>query len=155
MLLEMLGGALVRFAPEALKFFDRKNERAHEALMMDKTTEADRVKGQMAMALQESQADSAYDVGALQAYVESIKAQAATTGVKWVDAMSALVRPTITFAYFGLYAGCRIASLAIMMGSGATAKDIVAAAWTSPDMEVMSGIFSFWFMDRILTRARK
>lgn len=33
MLLEMLGGALVRFAPEVLKFFDRKNERAHEALM--------------------------------------------------------------------------------------------------------------------------
>ena len=155
MILEMLGGALVRFAPEVLKFFDRKNERAHEALMFDKSIESDRVKGQMAIAIQESQANSAYDVGALQAYVESIKAQAMPTGVKWVDAMSALVRPAITFAYFGLYAGCRIASLAIMMGSGATAKDIVTAAWTAPDMEVLSGILSFWFMDRILTRARR
>jgi len=155
MIWEMLGGGLLRLAPELMKVWDRKNERAHELEMTRLSIEADKARAEAQLAIQESQANAAYDVGTLQALVESIRAQGTPTGIRWVDALSALVRPTITFAYFGLYAGCRVATIAILMGSDATAREVVAAAWTAPDMETMAGIFSFWFLDRILTRARR
>jgi len=155
MIWEMLGGGLLRLAPEVVKVFDRRNERKHELEMTRLSIEADKARAEAALALQESQANAAYDVGALQALVESIRAQGTPTGIRRVDALSAMVRPSITFAYFGLYAGCRVATIAILMGSHADAMDIVRAAWTAPDMEVLSGILSFWFLDRILTRARR
>jgi hypothetical protein len=155
MIWEMLGGGLLRLAPEVVKVFDRRNERKHELEMTRLSIEADKARAEAALGLQESQANAAYEVGALQALVESIRAQGTPTGIWLVDALSAMVRPSITFAYFGLYAGCRVATIVILMGSHADAMDIVRAAWTAPDMEVLSGILSFWFLDRILTRARR
>jgi uncharacterized protein YbjQ (UPF0145 family) len=155
MILEMLGGGLLRLAPEVMKVWDRKNERANELAMTQLSIEADKARADAQIKIQESQADSAFNVGALQALVESIRAQGTATGNRIVDGISALVRPTITFAYFGLYVGCRMASLWILMRSNASASEIVAAAWTAPDMEVLGGILSFWFLDRILSRARR
>lgn len=155
MLLEMLGGGLLRLAPEVLKVLDRKNERTHELEMTRLSIEADRARAEAQIKIQESQADSAFNVGALQALVESIRAQGTATGNRIVDGISALVRPTITFCYFGLYALCRVASIWILMRSNASSSEIVTAAWTAQDMEVLGGILSFWFLDRILTRARR
>ncbi|HWQ09836.1 MAG TPA: hypothetical protein VN436_12025, partial [Holophaga sp.] len=138
-----------------MKVWDRKNERVHELEMTRLSIEADKARAEAQLAIQESQAEAAYNVGALQALVESIRSQGTATGIRWVDALSAMVRPTITFAYFGLYAGCRVATLALSMRAGANVREIIAAAWTAPDMEVLSGILSFWFLDRILSRARR
>ena len=155
MIWEMLGGGLLRLAPEVMKVWDKKNERAHEKELAVLSIEADKAKAASQIAIQESEAQSAYDANALQVLLEATKGQATPTGIRWVDALSAIVRPSITFAYFGLYAIVRIVVIGSMLGNHASANSIVAAAWTAEDMEVMSGILSFWFLDRILTRARK
>lgn len=49
-LLGTLFGGLFRLAPEALKWLDRKDERTHELAMFDKQLEADRLKGDQAIA---------------------------------------------------------------------------------------------------------
>lgn len=155
MIWEMLGGGLLRLAPEVMKVWDKKNDRAHEKDLALLSIEADKARAASQIAIQESQAGAAYDAAALETLQEAVKGQSAQTGIRWVDALSCMVRPTITFAYFGLYAIVRIVVIASMLWGRAPASSIVAAAWTAEDMEVMSGILSFWFLDRILTRAKR
>lgn len=151
-LLGSVGGGLLRLAPELLKVFDRKNERKHELEMTHLSIESDKVKSQAQLALQESQASSAYDVGALQALVESIKSQGTPSGVKWIDGVSAAVRPSITFAFFGLYASCRIATFIVASKTGVPALQTLAACWTGEDQVMLAGMLNFWFLGRTLDK---
>lgn len=155
MLTGILAGGLLRLAPEVIKFFDRRSERKQELELARLSIEADKARADAQIKIQESEAESAYNVGALQALTEAIKSQGQPTGNALIDGLSAAVRPSITFAYFGLYAACRVASLWILMRSDATASEVVAAAWTVPDMEMLGGILNFWFLDRILKRERR
>ena len=45
-LLGSIFGGLFRMAPEVLKFFDKKNERAHELLMFSRQCELEQLRGQ-------------------------------------------------------------------------------------------------------------
>lgn len=74
----------------------------------------------------------------VQALVEATKAQAKPTGIKWVDALSAMVRPSITLSFFILYACVKVHW--IFTGN--------SQLWTDDDWNIMSAIFMFWFCGR-------
>lgn len=152
-LLGSLGGGILRLAPELLKVLDAKNERAHELAMGRLSIEADQAKAKAQLGIQHAQADAAFDASAVQALIESIKAQAAPSGIKWIDGMSSLVRPTITFAFFGLYALGRISTIILGAKNGVPVLEVLRATWTPEDQVVLAGILNFWFLDRMLRRA--
>lgn len=154
-LLGGLGGGILRLAPELLKVLDAKNERTHELAMGHLSIEADQARAQAQISVENAKADATWDAGALQALIESVKAQATMTGVKWVDAMSSLVRPSITFAFFGLYASCRIAAFIVGVHGGVPVLDLLKATWSAEDQVVLAGILNFWFMGRVFDRASR
>ncbi len=154
-LLGSIGGGLLRLAPEALKWLDRKNERAHELAMTNLSIEADRERAKAQLSVENAKADAAWDAGAMQALVEGIRAQSVPSGVKWVDAISSSVRPTITYAFFGLYATCRLAAFVVGVKQGIPTLDVLKATWTPEDQVVLAGILNFWFLGRVFDRASR
>lgn len=153
-LLGSLGGGILRLAPEVFKIFDAKNERAHELAMGKLSIEADKAKADASLAQAKEQHDATFDAGAMQALVESIKAQAQPSGIKWIDGLSSLVRPSLTFAFFGIYAAGRIATALMAFKAGVPALQVLAAIWTAEDQVVFAGILNFWYVGRVLDRRK-
>ncbi len=145
----VLGGAF-RLIPEGMKLFERKDERKHEKEMFALQLEADKLRGKIAI----EQADAALGGAELQAIIEATKAQAAPTGIKWVDAMSSTVRPVVTYLMMGLYITHKWAVMDAALSAGTPFLTYAAGMWGPEDMALLSSILSFWFVDRSL-RKRK
>lgn len=148
----LFGGAL-RLAPELLKWLDRKDERQHEIALQNLSLQAAREKSEQALRAAEQQRGAVLDAGAMQALVESIKAQAQPTGIKAVDALNALVRPGVTYVYFALYVAARVAAFVLAVQAGGEPLKVLAATWTAEDQAMLSSILSFWFLNRTLEKA--
>jgi hypothetical protein len=119
-------GGLLRLAPEVFKIFDKKNERAHELAMLNAEMKFAKMKGEIVMRQTEA-AISVEEMGAIgKAFQEQSKtAQAAG---KFVAAISALVRPTITYAFVGAYFAVKVASYLIAVEQGGGMEGSAAVA---------------------------
>jgi hypothetical protein len=145
-------GGLLRLAPEALKFFDRKNERVHELAMIDAEMRFAQVKGEIAMRQTEAQMTMAE----VEAIGEAFKEQSATAQAagKVVAAISALVRPFVTYLFVIAYAAVKIATFSIALEQGGNWKEVLLNMWAEDDMAVLNMILSFWFVGRVYERTR-
>lgn len=150
----VLGGAF-RMAPEILKWLDRKDERKHELSMFDKQLHADAMKLQASQKLAETQADERITLADVAAMVEATKAQAVLTGVKWVDAISSLMRPTITFWWvIVLYTAALVAQFWQFHTQGVATADVVLRLWGPDERAIVASIIAFWFVDRSIRKPR-
>ncbi len=146
-------GGVFRMAPEVLKWLDRKDERKHELNMLDKQIEADRLKLDASQKLAETQADERITLADLQAMIEATKAQAVQTGVKWVDALSSLMRPTITFWWvIVLYTGALVAQFLVLVQQGDSGVQAILRLWGPDERAIVASIVAFWFVDRSLRK---
>jgi hypothetical protein len=145
-------GGLLRLAPEALKFFDRKNERVHELAMIDAEMRFAQVKGEIAMRQTEAQMTMAE----VEAIGEAFKEQSATAQAagKVVAAISALVRPFVTYLFVIAYAAVKIATFTIALEQGGDWKEVLLNMWAEDDMAVLNMILSFWFVGRVYERTQ-
>jgi hypothetical protein len=145
-LLSPLIGALIRLAPEILKFFDKKLERAHELLMQDKALEFEKLRGAQRMAELSSEMQNTQ----LEAIGKAATAQLRKTGIRWVDAVNALVRPTITYFFVGLYGAVKICAIVSAMQSGNGLIVALPTVWhVDHDMPILGSIIGFWFVSRV------
>ena len=126
-LLGGLFGGLLRLAPEVLKFFDKKNEREHELKMFEREIELSRVRGEVEM----HRSDNAVSVAELDAMAEAFKEQSATAkaGGKFVSAVSALVRPVVTYWFTILYSIVKLSTLWLAYQSGISPEGLLSMAW--------------------------
>jgi hypothetical protein len=145
-------GGLLRLAPEALKFFDSKNERKHELAMLEAEMKFAQVKGEIAMRQTEAQ----MQVSELSAMTEAIKEQSATAQAagKFVSAISALVRPIVTYVFVGIYISVKVAAYSLAIAQGGDWKELLVTSWNADDMSTMSMLLTFWFTGRIYERTR-
>lgn len=152
-LLGTLFGGLFRMAPEVLKWLDRKDERKHELSMFDKQLEADKLKGDQALAQINAQADASIGVAEIQAIVEATKAQAVQTGIKWVDAFNALIRPLLALQWLiVLWPAVIIAGFALAVQTGADPLVALKAAFGVDEKAMAASVASFWLVDRSLRK---
>lgn len=155
-LITLLGGGLgglLRLAPEMMKLFDRRNERAHELAMFDKQLEADRLRAEQRLAETQAAGQIALDQAGLQALTESIKAQGQMSGVRWIDGLSQLMRPLITLQWvIFLYPAVVVASFVLLLQGGAEVLDAINAAFGAQEKAMVAGIVNFWFLDRVIRR---
>ena len=149
----LLGGAF-RLAPEILKWLDRKGERGHELAMQDKALEFEKLRGAQRMAESGAAADAAWTTGAIDALKEAVAAQGPGTGVRWADALSASVRPVITYWFMGLYCAAKTAAFAAALTTGAGWGEAILYAWTEADQALWAGVLNFWFLGRVFERVR-
>jgi ABC-type multidrug transport system fused ATPase/permease subunit len=155
MLESLLGGVfggVLRLAPELFKLFDKKNERAHELRMVEAEMEFAKVRGEIAM----RQADVQLQTAELDAMTQAFKEQSETAkNAGWfVSAISALVRPTVTYLFLALYAAVKVAAYLIAIEQGGNWKDVLTSMWGSDDLAVFNMIISFWFVGRVYERSR-
>ncbi len=149
----LLGGAF-RLAPEILKWLDRKGERGHELAMQDKALEFEKLRGAQRMAEISAAAEGAWNSGAIEALKEAVAAQGRPSGVKWADALSASVRPVITYWFMGLYCSAKTAAFAAAVTAGADWGEAILHAWTEADQALWAGVLNFWFLGRVFDKVR-
>ncbi len=149
----LLGGAF-RLAPEILKWLDRKGERGHELAMQEKALEFEKLRGAQRMAEIGAAAEAAWNVGTIEALREAVTAQGRPSGVAGIDALSASVRPVITYWFMGLYCAAKTAAFAAAVTAGAAWSEAILHAWTEADQALWAGVLNFWFLGRVFDRAR-
>ena len=152
-LLGSIFGGLFRLAPEVLKWLDKKNERAHELSMFTLQTDLEKMRGQFKM--EEKYVD--YSVQQLDTIKEAFKEQATTAKeAGWfVAAVSALVRPGITWALFFMYATVKAAALVMAYQTGGHWTEVVTKVWDADDFAMLNMCLTFWFVGRSIEKYQK
>lgn len=155
MILSLMGGglgALLRFVPEIFKLITDSRDRDHEYRMTQLQLEIDKARAGQQIDLVHAQGDVSIASGEMQAYVEAIKGQAQLTGVRFIDALNASVRPFLTYWWMVIFTAYKVMTVMTALQGGATFSQIGAVLWTADDWGVLSMILGFWFVDRSLRK---
>jgi hypothetical protein len=147
-LLGGLVGGVLRLAPEVLSFLDKKNERKHELALGDQQYRVAELQLTSQLNVKELDVEQSQFVSAFEALKEGVKSQGTPTGIKWVDALSASVRPGITAWIFTLYSAVKLAALYLALKSGEGAMALLSI-WGSEDTSMLSAVVMFWFVGRV------
>lgn len=70
----------------------------------------------------------------------------------FMEGLRASIRPVITYCFFFLFCGVKIAIVWIMIQRDHNPMDIVNAAWDQNTMAVFAAIVSFWFGSRSMVK---
>jgi hypothetical protein len=149
----LIGGAF-RLAPEVLKWLDRKNERAHELAMFEKQCELEKVRGSIKLQEIGAERDLAVDTGVMAAFKSAIDQQTelAKAAGGFIAALSASVRPVMTYYVLVLYGVVKIASFYVLVQANTQGVELVAKMWGPDDMALLCGVVNYWIMDRTLAK---
>ena len=152
-LIGTLLGGVFRLLPEVLKWLDRKDERSHELSMFDKQLAADRARADAQQQALQTQSDMVMGQAELTAMIAATTAQSVKSGVKWVDALSSLMRPLITFWWvIVLYSTALVARFWVLVQAGTSNMDAIVLLWGADEKAIVASIISFWFIDRSLRK---
>ena len=152
-LLGSLLGGVFRIVPEVMKLLDAKNEREHELAMLGKEMEFAKIKGEISM----REAQATMTVAEIGAMSEALREQGQTARAagKFVSAISALVRPLVTYWFVLLYSAVKIATMAVAFNAGGNWKEVLINSWTQDDMAMLMLILTFWFVGRVWERNKQ
>lgn len=152
-LLGSIFGGLFRLAPEVLKFWDRKDDRKHELAMYGLQIDLEKTRGQVK--LDEKYID--YGIANTQAIQSAFETQSkeAAASYRWVAALSALVRPMVTYVLFGMYVAFKIIVIWHAIATGASWLEISTKHWTPDDFAMLNMILTFWFLGRSLEKRQQ
>lgn len=153
MVLETLFGSIIggvlRLAPEVLSFMDKKDERKHELSLGDQQYRVAELQLSAQREIKDLDVEQSQFVSAMAALKEGIAAQGTITGVKWVDALSSLVRPAITAWVFALYSAVKLAQLNVAFKVYESTPEAIMQVWGPEDGGMLSAITMFWFVGRV------
>lgn len=152
-LLGSLMGGVFRIVPEVMKLWDAKNEREHELKMLDCEMDFAKIKGEISMREQENVLMGSE----LTAMTEAIKEQGQTARAagKFVAALSALVRPLVTYWFVVLYSAVKVATMLVAFSNDGDWKEVLINSWTKDDMALLMMILTFWFVGRVWERTKQ
>lgn len=155
-LISMLGGGLLRLLPELFSFFKGTKDQSHEYKMTQLQLEIDKARAAQQLDIIHANHDSAIDQADLQALTEALAGQGKLSGIAWVDAISASVRPVLTYWWcLGLYTAYKvILVVTAFKDGGATLASIAPVILTEFDRSIVGSIFAFWFVDRALRKTK-
>lgn len=155
-----LFSALLGFAssilPEFFKQHQDARDKAHELALLDRQSA---IEFQRAAVDLDKSIQAALAVQSI-AVQESYRTDVAANKASWVSAYSASVRPTITYAFFLLYAAVKSAQFWLLLHpelpwqTASTLASALAAIWTEEDIAIFSAVIAFWFGDRMLRNRR-
>lgn len=155
MIITLLGGGLgglLRFVPEILKLFTEGKDREHEYRMTQLQLDIDKRRATLNLDLMHAQGNIQANSQDMQAYIAAIEAQAKPTGVPWVDALSASVRPVVAYWWLTLFTVAKICLIVAAIQHFTTIESFVSHIWTAEDAGFLSMILSFWYCDRTIRK---
>lgn len=153
-LLGSIFGGLFRLAPEILKWLDKKNERQHELSMFDRQCQLESQRGAQKMQEIGAQHSMAVDVGVLDALKGAIDQQTemAKAAGGWVAALSASVRPVVTYWILFIWSFVHIWFAWNAWMTGMPPAEVFKTAMSSDFAALVAGTINFWFLDRTLAK---
>jgi hypothetical protein len=152
-LISVLGGGIFRLFPSILDFFHKKQEMDHELNLLDRQMALAKVQGEQKLAEIQQQTEGDTERAWGNALTEAIKAQGAPSGIKWVDALSASVRPILTYWWaIGLYSTSKGIEIYIALLAATPIAAIAPILVTDFDRAVIGSVVGFWFADRALRK---
>lgn len=148
-----LMGGIFRILPEVIKLFDKVSERKHELALLKSEMEFAKIRGEIMM----KQAEAVMTVAELDAMSAAIQEQGQTARAagKLVAALSALVRPLVTYWFVFFYSIVKIIGISLALDQDANWKEVIVSAWTIDDMAILMMILTFWFVGRIWDKYSK
>lgn len=143
-------GGIFRLAPEVLKFFDRANERKHEVQLLQLQIEHAKIH----MDHQVKVAEYALESKEMDAMAVALEEQGRTARAagKFIAAISALVRPSVTYAFVVAYFMVKVAAFGLAMDQNGNWREVLVSMWNKDDMAMLSLILTFWFVGRVMDR---
>ena len=151
-LLGSLLGGVFRIVPEVMKLWDAKNEREHELAMLGKEMEFAQIKGEISMREQETVL-MGKELDAMSIALREQGETARASG-QFIAAISAAVRPLITYWFVTLYSIVKLASILMAIDAGAEWKEVLVNSWNQDDMAMLMMVLTFWFVGRVWDRTR-
>lgn len=155
-MIELIGlivGGVGRLLPEVFAFFKAKQEGDHEYRMTELQLKVDAARASQAIDLAHAQAEIAQQAGEMSAWAEAIRAQATPSGVRWVDGLSASVRPFLTYWHcVVLYTAYKVVVFYMALNSGAEWTTAAIGSYGDFDRAVVGSIIAYWFIDRSLRK---
>jgi len=133
-----------------LKFFSHKKDLDHEYRMMQAEMEIAKFRVELGF----RQVDAQVEVEQLSAIAQAAKEQGQTARAagKFVAAISALVRPLVTYWFVVLYSVVKILGMALAIDQGGNWKEVIISAWSKDDMAILFMILGFWFVSRSIEK---
>lgn len=147
----VVGGA-ARLLPEVIKLFTKKADNKHELELLKAEMEFAKIRGEIHM----RQTEASMTMAELDAIGEAFKEQSATAkaGGWFVSAISALVRPLVTYWFMFLYSLVKITTMYEGLQMGDTWKEVATQNWSAEDMSLLTMILTFWFIGRVYERTK-
>lgn len=158
-MIELLGGLLgaaTRVVPEIVSLVDKRSERKHELEMLKLSSILETERHKRGMEITRLQGDYGLDTRSLDAFIEATRAQGRPSGIPLADALSALVRPILTFWWaLVLYTVVLLAKYTLLVDADIPATEAIVSLWGAEERAIVSSILSFWFLDRVFSKFRK
>jgi len=153
-ILGSLLGGIFRLAPEVLKWLDKKNERSHELAMFQQQCQLEAARGEQKLAEIGAQRAADLDTGAMSAFQAAIKQQTDMVKIAggWTAALSASVRPVMTYYLLVLYGVVKSCLVVNEMALGTPFTVVMPSLWGVDDMALLSGVVNYWILDRTLAK---
>ena len=147
-LLSPLFGILGSLLPSVVRIFERKQEIKYEI-------ELTKIKLDAA----ERQADLTYSIemvkGDAQSRQSALDHDKSLDGGKFINALRASIRPVITYTFFFLFVGVKVAAAYVMLSSGQSVPEMLKAVWDVETMSLFSTIIAFWFGSRVMEKQER
>ena len=150
MLITLLGsiiGFLASSFPSILNFLKEKSDKAHELRILEKQIEMQKLLGIQKIDETQVQGEFAQNQAAYQFANRP-------TGIPWVEALQASVRPVITYSFFGIFCYVKLALITWLFY--VYVKDVyhfsfydyVGMVWDDESKAIFATVISFWFGSR-------
>lgn len=141
-------GALSGMVPGILQFFTMKASNAQQLALRELDMQAAKEGAALQIDLANSQSD-------IQQQQHLYAFAGSPAGIKWVDAVTALVRPYVTLIMFHMWLAIEAALLVDGMRRGHDLAGLAALVWTPATEAIFGAIMGFWFGNRMLTRGQQ
>ena len=154
-ILSGLFGGILRLAPELLKFLDAKNDRQHELDMQDKALAFQQLTGSQKIEEMHQMAQLGMQTAQFNAMSNAYASQAQMAGLggKFASFISAIVRPSVTFFVFAMWAAHKIAICIYAWKLTGDMTQVMMNNWNEDDTSMLTMIVSFWFVGRAVEKA--
>jgi hypothetical protein len=147
-LLSTIFGVISSLIPNIIKIFEKKLDYKHELDLTKIKMDAAREGLVLQLQMEEIKADTLEG--------ESIRKHDSDieyTGF-WA-ALRASIRPTITYAFFIVFVGIKIAAFWVLVERGTPTSDLLLVIWDGETMAIFSAIIGFWFGSRAIEKFTK
>lgn len=138
-------GAITGLAPLLIQWLTLRTSNAHAIELRKLDIQAAREGVALQVDLENVRAD-------IKQYDRLYDFANAPTGVRWVDALAVLVRPTITVVMFAIWCLMKVGVFVAAVNGGLNLAQVVSIVWDEPTTAMFGSIIGFWFGNRMSLR---